>query len=195
MVKREQRRRILVWSTSIHKINGTEVFTCQADLSGKEVIEEYYINFGATLETVPGENVWLNQNLICSGRDKNWSYLYRYPWKSAERNFQYFCNRCLFSKYEFELIEDSYDKNAVEYVNIKDNTLTIKAKDVQDQEIFVGVRVISKDKDDEKNPLWSAETQIYVQAVREYSTQIWLKELIDTKTKNEVISGKLLLMS
>ncbi len=37
------------------KINGTEVFTCRADLSGKEVIEEYYINFGATLESVPGE--------------------------------------------------------------------------------------------------------------------------------------------
>ena len=72
----------------------------------------------------------------------------------------------------FELIEDSYDKNAVEYVNIKGNTLTIKAKDVQDREIFVGVRVISKDKDDEENPLWSAETQIYVQAEREYSTQI-----------------------
>ena len=37
------------------KINGTEVFTCRADLSGKEVIEEYYINFGTTLESVSGE--------------------------------------------------------------------------------------------------------------------------------------------
>lgn len=47
------------------KINGTEVFTCQSGLYGKENVEEYYINFGATLETVPGENVWLNQNLNC----------------------------------------------------------------------------------------------------------------------------------
>lgn len=36
------------------KINGTEVFTCQSGLYGKENVEEYYINFGATLETVPG---------------------------------------------------------------------------------------------------------------------------------------------
>ena len=181
MVKREQRRRILVWSTSIHKINGTEVFTCQADLSGKEVIEEYYINFGATLESVPGET--------------KIEVTYTDIHGNQQKGIFNISVTDVFSKYEFELIEDSYDKNAVEYVNIKDNTLTIKAKDVQDQEIFVGVRVISKDKDDEKNPLWSAETQIYVQAVREYSTQIWLKELIDTKTKNEVISGKLLLMS
>ena len=46
-----------------------------------------------------------------------------------------------------------------------------------------------------KKILWSAETQIYVQAEREYSTQIRLKELIDTNPKNAVISGKLLLIS
>ena len=84
------------------------------------------------------------------------------------------------SEYEFELIEDSYDENAVEYVNIEGNTLTIKAKDVQDQEIFVGLRVVSKERDEEDNPLWSAETQIYAQAVKEYSAQIRLKEIIDT---------------
>ena len=55
--------------------------------------------------------------------------------------------------------------------------------------------MISKDKDDEENPLWSAETQIYVQAEREYSTQIRLKELIDTNPKNAVISWKLLKIS
>lgn len=84
------------------------------------------------------------------------------------------------SEYEFELIEDSYDENAVEYVNIEGNTLTIKAKDVQNQEIFVGLRVVSKERDEEDNPLWSAETQIYAQAVKEYSAQIRLKEIIDT---------------
>lgn len=84
------------------------------------------------------------------------------------------------SEYEFELIEDSYDENAVGYVNIEGNTLTIKAKDVQDQEIFVGLRVVSKERDEEDNPLWSAETQIYAQAVKEYSAQIRLKEIIDT---------------
>ena len=245
------------------KINGTEVFTCQSGLYGKENVEEYYINFGATLETVPGENVWLNQNLNCYVENPEHPYgellqakitkvktlnkqIYSIAYlkngwrmkaeKPGETKIEvtytdihgnqqkgffnisvtdvfYWCN-CIpennsdsilaneekrydlsvyrrdakhldgekvdSSEYEFELIEDSYDENAVEYVNIEGNTLTIKAKDVQDQEIFVGLRVVSKERDEEDNPLWSAETQIYAQAVKEYSAQIRLKEIIDT---------------
>ena len=228
------------------KINGTEVFTCRAALSGKEVIEEYYINFGATLESVPGETTWLDQGLNCYVENPE------YPWgelvqtkitkvktfnkeiysiaylkngwrmkaeKPGETKIEvtytdihgnqqkgifnisvtdvfYWCiympennsDSILANeeksyelpvyrrdaenldrekvdssgKYVFELIEGSYDENAVEYVNIEGNTLTIKAKDVQDQEIFVGIRAISNDRDDEENPLWSAETQIYL---------------------------------
>lgn len=245
------------------KINGTEVFTCQSGLYGKENVEEYYINFGATLETVPGENVWLNQNLNCYVENPEHPYgellqakitkvktlnkqIYSIAYlkngwrmkaeKPGETKIEvtytdihgnqqkgffnisvtdvfYWCN-CIpennsdsilaneekrydlsvyrrdakhldgekvdSSEYEFELTEDSYDENAVEYVNIEGNTLTIKAKDVQDQEIFVGLRVVSKERDEEDNPLWSAETQIYAQAVKEYSAQIRLKEIIDT---------------
>lgn len=249
------------------KINGTEVFTCRAALSGKEVIEEYYINFGETLESVPGETTWINQSLNCyvENPEHPWGELVQTKITKVKTfnkeiySIAYLKNGwrmkaekpgetkievtytdihgnqqkgifnisvtdvfywCIYmpknnsdailaneeksyelsvyrrdaknldrvevdsSKYEFELIEGSYNENVVDYVNIEGNTLTIKAKeDVQDEEIFVGIRAVSKERDDEDNPLWSAETQIYAYVVRSDSTQIRLKELVDTNPK------------
>ena len=244
------------------KINGIEVFICPTDLWGKENIEEYHLNFGTTLETVPGEIVWLDQAFDCYVENS------QYPWgetlsvdiskvrtlnkniysithlkngwrmkaeKSGKTKVEitykdihgkqqkgffdvsvkgasYWCNylpkdnvdsilpngekqytlsvycrtaknpdgvKVDSSKYKFEIIKDSYDKDLVKSVNITGNTLTIKVKEAEDREVSVGLRAVSKSKNANNNPQWTAETEVYGYLVREYSAQIKLGKIID----------------
>ena len=87
------------------------------------------------------------------------------------------------SEYELVVEEDSYDKDAIESVKIEGTTLTIKIKDIEDREVSVGVRAVSKVKDADGNPLWSTETVVYAYAVKEYPTQIRLENSIEVNPK------------
>ena len=249
------------------KINGIEVFICPTDLWGKENIEEYHLNFGTTLETVPGEIVWLDQAFDCyvenpeypwgadisvdisrvSTLDKDicsiawlgngWRmtpkkigetrveitytdihgkqqkgffdisvsdafYWCRYMPKdnvdsilsNSEKQYEisaYYVDarnpgkdiKVDDSAYELVVEEDSYDKDAIESAKIEGTTLTIKIKDIEDREVSVGVRAVSKVKDADGNPLWSTETVVYAYAVKEYPTQIRLENSIDVNPK------------
>lgn len=245
-------------------LNGDEVVsqTAAGLRTVRENIEEYQLSFGATLETVPGEDVWLDQTFDCYVENPEYPYGQTFPvniskvrtqnkeiyslvylnngWRMTARkpgktrieitytdihekqqtgffdisvtDVFYWCSyipkdtvdsilsnsekqyelsayyrnaqnpdgvKVDSSKCNFEVVEGSYDENVVESAKIEGSTLTIKVKDIEDSEVSVRVRAVSKERDENNEPQWSAETEIYAYTVKNYSAQIKVEKIID----------------
>lgn len=119
-----------------------------------------------------------SDQILPNGEKQYQIYVYRWEAEHLEEDIEIDP-----SEYELELPEDAYDSNLVESVRIDGNKVILKVKDIQDQEVSVNLVVHSKQKDENGEPFWSAENDIYAYAIQKYSDELKLSKGISIRAE------------